>query len=195
MRSGRDSLVALLSWGLLFSAAAFATLVPRMTLEDLVDGSRSVVHGTVTRTWTGWDGDGRMIWTHYEIQVADSLKGSPGSRIVLSEPGGMIGDTSMQIVGVPVYEVGEEIVVFTTLTPVGFERTCGWGQGKFGVSASEDGTRKVVSSGLRGVQLVERRRTQPGARSQAATSIDSLNGLALEEFKARLRNLMQARAE
>ena len=72
---GTLRLFALLA--LLLTVPAWATLVPTMSVEEMIDGSEVVVHGKVWRTWTDWDDAHQNIWTHYEILVADVLKRSP----------------------------------------------------------------------------------------------------------------------
>ena len=32
-----------------------ATLVPRMSVEQMIDDSELIVHGTVLRSWSDWD--------------------------------------------------------------------------------------------------------------------------------------------
>jgi hypothetical protein len=170
-----------------------ATLIQKMSLEELVDQAQSVVHGSVARKWSAWDDKQQLIWTHYEIVVADSLKGAREGKIVVSEPGGMVGDAVMQVAGAPVYEAGEEVVLFTASTPIGYARTCGWTQGKFRVEKSADGVRKIIALGLQGAGIADSSSKQPAAR-QAQTDLRSVHGMQLDEFKARLRALIQARA-
>ena len=65
--------------------------------------------------------------------------------LTISEPGGDLDGKHMQIVGAPRYEVGEEVVVFASPTPIGYLRTCGWGQGKFEVRPGDGGAAKQVT--------------------------------------------------
>lgn len=169
-----------------------ATLVPRMSVEQMIDDSELIVHGTVLRSWSGWDRARQFIWTHYELQVSDMIKGLPSARLVVSEPGGIVGETAMQIAGAPRYEVGEEVVLFLNRTPIGYLRSCGWGQGKFGVS-SLGGAGPVVRAAAAGVSFVEAQGGQPAELEKARTPINSFSGLTLPEFKTRLRMLIRAR--
>lgn len=162
-----------------------ATIVPRMSLEAIVSESSSIVHGRVTRAWSAWDPERTAIWTHYEIEVEDALKGG-GTKVVVSEPGGEIDGMHMQVIGAPVYEVGEEAVIFLTPTPLGYLRTCGWGQGRFEVERTARG--KAVRSRVEGVELADLK--DPAARRQAATALESLDGLPLDDFKARVRAVL-----
>ena len=170
-----------------------ATLVPRMSVEQMIDDSELIVHGTVLRSWSDWDRARQFIWTHYELQVSDMIKGLPSVKLVVSEPGGIIGETAMQIAGAPRYEVGDEVVLFLNRTPIGYLRSCGWGQGKFGVS-SLGGAGPIVRSAAPGVSFVEAPSEQPGGLKKAQTPVTNFSGLALDEFKSRLRTLIRVRA-
>jgi hypothetical protein len=175
---------------LLFTTAALleATLVPRMSLEEVVNASESIVQGTVVRTWSDWDEAHKYIWTHYEIQVADKLKGVVAGKFVVSEPGGAVGETELQIAGTPQYAVGEEVVLFAERTPLGYLRTCGWGQGKFQVARTAADGQATVRTAVKGVQLVER----PAAQAKPqGTPLGEVNGLELEQFKTRVRQIVQ----
>ena len=176
---------------LIGASSSWATLVPRMSFEEVVARSQSIVHGTVVRTWSDWDEDRTAIWTHYEIKVSASLKGEDGDTVVVSEPGGSVDGKHMQIAGTPKYEMGEEVMLFAAPTPIGYLRTCGWGQGKFKVSASGDApSGKAVRSSLAGVQLVEGRSRKGIARAQ--TPLLSFQGMDLDQFKERVRRTVAA---
>src|SRR5882762_8579323 len=78
---------------------AGATSVPALSFEELTDHSQLIVAGEVTRTWTAWDANHKFIWTHHELNVASAQKGAAGSTVVVSEPGGVVGDRGMAIAG------------------------------------------------------------------------------------------------
>jgi len=115
---------------LLLCIVAQATTVPSVGLEDLVDQSETIVHGRVIRSWAAWDSAHKYIWTHHLIKVIDAVRGAGAAYVVASEPGGQVGGVGMMFAGVPVYQVGEETIVFLYRTPVGFLRATGYGQGK-----------------------------------------------------------------
>ncbi len=166
---------------LLVTPTVYGTQTLRMSFEQIVAGSDAIVHGTVARSWTAWDETHRSIWTHYEIAVADTLKGEPGPKIVVSEPGGELDGVHMQIVGTPVYEVGEEVVLFAAPTPIGYLRTCGWGQGRFAVR-SERGVKTVAQGAMR-AEVVEAGKQAPSQRA-----LSTVGGSSLEQFKAMIRD-------
>ncbi len=167
-----------------------ATLVPRVTLEEMASEAEFVVHGKVARKWSAWDSRGQTIWTHYELRIEEALKGASGSSLVVSEPGGIVGDEGMSIPGTPEYSPGDEVVLLVWRTPIGYLRTSGWGQGKFTVSTAKGSSSKTVHTSLqvRGIELVEAPKAAGPRRAETLPS--ALNGLSLDEFKGRLRLLM-----
>ena len=179
---------------LFLAAPAWSTLVPTMTVEEMIDESAIVVHSKVWRTWTAWDDERQFIWTHYEILVADTLKGSADGKVVISEPGGTVGELSMSIVGSPRYQVGEEVILLAYRTPIGYLRTCGWGQGTFSVQADSASGVKIVRTNRLGVELVEPLSKGVQATRARGGPAKALDGLALSEFKSRFRALIQARS-
>ena len=110
--------------------ACGATIVPRLSLEEMVARSETIVSGQVTRIWTAWDSRHRFIWTHSEILVSNVTKGSRSERIVVSEPGGVVDGFGMQIAGTPGYMPGEQVMVFLERMPNGYLRTARHGSGK-----------------------------------------------------------------
>ena len=117
---------------LIAPAVATATVVPRLDLQHMVQSSESIVHARVVRHWSAWDSLHRFIWTHYEMDVQDRLKGGAATTVI-SEPGGTAEGMGMKVEGVPEHRDGEEMVVFLHRTPVGYWRCYGLAQGKFTV--------------------------------------------------------------
>jgi hypothetical protein len=159
-------------------------------LEEMTGEAQFVVHGKVTRKWSAWDGGGQLIWTHYQLQLEETLKGEASGSLIVSEPGGTVGDQGMSIAGTPEYAVGDEVVLLVWQTPIGYLRTSGWGQGKFTVSAAKGSSTKIVHASLqaRGRELVE---AKPDGSRGIETLPSALDGLPLHEFMGRLRLLLQ----
>ena len=163
---------------LLLVLGAQATMVPSLSVEELVDQSEVIVHGRVARSWTAWDGARKYIWTHHEIDIIDPIRGAGFAPVVVSEPGGALDGVEMRFSGVLPYALGEEAVVFLYRTPVGYLRTQGHGQGKYTITSDAR-----VRSNLRGVELLTR--TSRGA------PLSTFEDLPLMEFKARVRDTLR----
>jgi hypothetical protein len=163
-----------------------ATVVPRLHLEDLAGEAEIVVQGRVLRHYSAWDAAGKFIWTHYEIEVSDAIKGSHPRVVTVSEPGGVVGAIGMQVAGVTRYADKEEVIVFLHRTPFGRWRTYGYGQGKFSVTPLARGG-KAVRTNTAGVLLVDRSASRGPRRMTSESLLQRLDGMELEEFKTRVR--------
>ena len=167
-------------FSLLLAATASATTVPSLTFEEMTDRSELVVAGQVSRVWSDWDSGHKYIWTHYEINVASTQKGAAGATVVVSEPGGVVGDRALAIAGVVGYSAGEQVAVFLERMPNGYLRTTGWGQGKFGVDATGH---LHASAAMRGVELVN---AGQAVRAPGGTSLRTLEGISLVDLRSRV---------
>ncbi len=114
-----------------------ATLVPRLTIEDLSRQSQRIVRGTVLSSRVAWGPEHRSLWTHYEIQIGESFKGPKQKTMTVSEPGGTLGSTTMAIPGSPRMASGQQVVLFLYQTPVRYWRTLGWAQGCYTISGGK----------------------------------------------------------
>jgi hypothetical protein len=161
-----------LSVSILFAATTGATTVPSLTFEQLTDQSDMVVSGRVTRSWSDWDSHHKFIWTHYELAVTDSAKGSPGSTVVLSELGGLVGNQELTVAGTTSYAPGDRVVVFLQRMPNGYLRTTGWGQGKYIVDKT--GRLRVDVS------------APPAPSASAGTPLSTLAGLTIADIHTRV---------
>jgi hypothetical protein len=162
---------------------AAATSVPSLTFEELTDHSELIVSGQITRSWADWDTEHKFIWTHYELSVSGTQKGTPKSTVVLSEPGGIVGLQGMDVAGANVYQTGDRLLVFLQRMPNGYLRTTGWSQGKYIV----DNTGRLhAEASLRGPEVLS---AQKGAA--VATPLRSLEGMTVAELRERVAARLQ----
>jgi hypothetical protein len=178
-----------LLWG---AATSFGTVVPRLSADDLVQGSEFIVQARVVRTWAAWDRSHKYIWTHHELEIQDSMKGAAKRTIVVSEPGGSLEGLTQYIAGTPRYLPDEDVVVFLYRTPLGLLRTSGFAQGKFAIRRLAGDSQNRVYTNLEGLSLAElpgKARSTAGAPSGTVRQFD---GLSLVEFKERIRELLQS---
>jgi hypothetical protein len=164
------------------AAQAGATSVPRLSFEELTDHSELIIGGEITRSWSDWDVENKVIWTHHELNVTSLQKGAASSIVVVSEPGGVVGNRAMAIAGAVAYRPGDQVVLFLQRMPNGYLRTTGWGQGKYALD------KKGVlhtDSAVRGVEIVS---VDVAAKSSAtqSTSLSALDGLSLAEFRVKV---------
>ncbi|OJT20573.1 hypothetical protein BO221_31795 [Archangium sp. Cb G35] len=178
------ALRALLPFVLLLSQAASATTMLRADLPELAQTSDAIVHGTVRRVESRWSGDGRRIITDVEIQVTEALKGQAGGTVLVSQPGGRVGDIGQRVSGLATFAPGEEVVVFLEQHGKRAFRVSGMVQGKYQVQRSEDGkSAMAVPEPAGDVLLLDRDSRQPTTSSQRSMS--------LPELKAAIRTALE----
>ncbi|HYO70939.1 MAG TPA: hypothetical protein VEU33_33150 [Archangium sp.] len=182
---------ALLPFVLLLSLAASATTMLRADLPELAHTSDAIVHGTVRRVESRWSGDGRRIITDVEIQVTEALKGQAGGTVLVTQPGGRVGDIGQRVSGLAAFTPGEEVVVFLERHGRQAFRVSGMVQGKYQVQRSEDGkSAMAVPEPTGDVLLLDRDSRQPTPSSQRSMSLPELKAAirtALEQKQAPTR--------
>jgi hypothetical protein len=166
-----------------------AAVVPRLTLDSLVTKSEIIAHGRVVDSRVAWNDKRDYIWTHYRIEVMDSIKSSGRSTVTVSVPGGIIDGVGLRVSGATRFDPDEEVVVFLNRTPVGYYRATGWGQGKYSVLTDEATGEKRLRTNLGGITLADPVGTTGMAQRNA--SLSRLDGTSLAEFKTRLRDLVK----
>ncbi|HEX5752059.1 MAG TPA: hypothetical protein VFZ09_37925 [Archangium sp.] len=178
------ALRALLPFVLLLSLAASATTMLRADLPELAQSSDAIVHGTVRRVESRWSGDGRRIITDVEIQVTEALKGQASGTVLVTQPGGRVGDIGQRVSGLAAFTPGEEVVVFLERHGKQAFRVSGMVQGKYQVQRSEDGkSAMAVPEPTGDVLLLDRDSRQPTPSSQRSMS--------LPELKAAIRTALE----
>ena len=113
----------------LLCAAAAATTLARMTIEQMTRTSQLVVRAKCLGNSTGWDAG--EIWTFSEFQVEDTWKGTPPSNLTVRLLGGRAGNLASNVPGVPRFRPGEEVVLFLEPTRKGDFSVVSWVQGTF----------------------------------------------------------------
>lgn len=99
---------------LVFAGVAGSTTVIPPTFDALVSDARTIFVGEVTDQRAYWVStpQGRAIRTQVVFKVEDVWKGSAGAVTQLDFLGGTIGETSMEVVGMPAFRVGQRNVLF-----------------------------------------------------------------------------------
>jgi hypothetical protein len=113
-----------------------ATTVERLTLDGLVKKSDSIIVGRVAESKTFWSKDHKVILTTWRLEVAETIKGQASRSMHVTTIGGTIGNLTLHVAGMPVFEEGEDAVVFVEHLGE-FSTVVGLGQGKFAVKNDE----------------------------------------------------------
>lgn len=111
----RRILVTGLALGLAFFTPHLrATTVEPPSFETLVNQSDYVVRAVVKSATPEWkESAGKpYISTHLELEVREVVKGTPPTPLTLDLLGGKIGEVELVVSGMPIFQVGDESVLF-----------------------------------------------------------------------------------
>jgi len=96
------------------AGVARSTTVIPPTFESLVSRANTIFVGEVMDVRAEWQTtrDGRAIKTYVTFRVEDVWKGAVGAVTQLEFLGGTIGETTMEVVGMPTFREGQRSVLF-----------------------------------------------------------------------------------
>jgi len=99
---------------LLMAGVAHSTTVIPPTFESLVSRANTIFVGEVMDVRAEWQTtrDGRAIKTYVTFRVEEVWKGAVGAVTQLEFLGGTIGETKMEVVGMPTFRLGQRSVLF-----------------------------------------------------------------------------------
>jgi Putative Ig domain/Matrixin/Ig-like domain from next to BRCA1 gene len=143
----RVSLKAIiLSICLLWSAqSALATTVIRPLDDDMIVGARAIITGKVLQIESAIDERQDRIYTYITVRVSDVIKGQITDRkIILKEPGGVVGNRISVIYGSPEFKLGEKVLLYLGTHEDGSLRTYQLFLGKFSIVKDEASGNKFV---------------------------------------------------
>src|SRR4051812_27828389 len=98
--------------GFVLSSPALATTLVKTDLPTLTKTSDVIVRGKVKKVAMRWSRDHSRILTEVEVEVSESLKGSPGATVRILQPGGVVGNIGQTISGLARFTEGEDLVLF-----------------------------------------------------------------------------------
>jgi hypothetical protein len=117
MRARRTVFLIVLSLAS-FVGSVQATTLRKLDTRDLLVHSDLIVVGKVLATESHWVRPPGLIMTDVSVQVSRRAKGElKTERIVVRTPGGRIGDVAQDIDGAPVFQKGQDVLLFLKSTP------------------------------------------------------------------------------
>ncbi len=166
------------------------TVVPR-DFDQLVARADTVFRGQVTTKNSLWIGAGEMrhIATQVTFRVAETYKGEVKVEQTLEFAGGTVGDATVQIPGVPQFEVGEDAVLFVVGNGKQFCPLVGIHQGRFHVrkDATTNTERIFTEEGYPVVDPAELGQVdETGAPRLRRYAEAKTSGITAETFKANI---------
>jgi len=121
---------------------ALALLLPAATLEylsldDMALQSTAIVRAKVAGAYAAQHG--RLIYTHYRIQVTETWKGVSASTLDVVVPGGIFGGLRQTVSGAPALANNAEYVIFLWTGKSGLTQIIGLSQGLFSLTQGTGG--------------------------------------------------------
>jgi hypothetical protein len=163
------------------AAAVRATVLIPAEFREIVGSSQIIVYGRVAQAVPELSDDRKRIDTIVTVEADTYLKGGPGETITFRVPGGQIGRYRSITVGAPVFEPGDEAVLFLTQRDDGPPYVFGLNQGVFRVQRDARTQRRMVMPPL----MARGESPEKVVRGSA-----SRQPLPLETFGAQVRSVM-----
>ena len=103
---------------LIYLISPVQALMVKLDIEELIIGADTIVIGRVEKMRCEWSLDRETIHTVVTMQIVDTLKGNVNDRILFIQvPGGTIGELSLKVSDMPVFNENEEVLVFLRSIP------------------------------------------------------------------------------
>jgi len=125
----------------------WATIAIPTDLRSMVRKADLVFTGKVVAQRSEWANvnNQKKIITLVTCEVLELYKGAAGRTVELRCPGGTVGDTTLELVGLPSFSIGEKCVLFVRTNANAVCPIVGIYHGKLLVSKSTAGSDEVVS--------------------------------------------------
>lgn len=148
----RSASVLSAACALLVSAAAHATIMLPLTVEEMAQEASAVVRARVVDRSAEWDRERKRIYTTTTLEISDAIKGDVSRRIQVRTLGGEADGVGMKVAGTPQFAMGEEVLVFLRPDPgaPAVHQVIGMAQGKYQLRQDEHG-RVVAAPSLDGI--------------------------------------------
>ena len=130
---------------LLMAGVASSTTVIPPTFETLVSSANTIFVGEVMDVRSEWIStrDGRAIITKVTFKVEDVWKGAAGAVTQLEFLGGTVGETTMEVVGMPAFREGQRSVLFVSGDAKAVSPLVGFWHGRMRVERDPYGVDRV----------------------------------------------------
>ena len=127
--------------------AAFLAPLPgstlqQLSLDDMIRLSTVIVRGKTQQTASTYRNS--IIYTHYQVQVSETLKGTAANQLEMVVPGGAANQMQQTFAGAPTLAPGQDYVLFLWTSKSGLTQIIGLSQGLFVVTTNASGQLMVT---------------------------------------------------
>ena len=119
-----------------------ATTLQQLSVDNMIKQSTSIVHAKVTGSRGAFRGP--SIYTYYQLQILENLKGSGIQPAEVAVPGGAANGLRQTVAGAPSLSIGGEYVIFLWTSGSGLTQIIGLSQGLFNVMQNTSGSAVLV---------------------------------------------------
>ena len=150
------STAALIAALLLCGAAAMATTVIPMSLEELARSASRIVEAQAVSSRSDWNPQHTLIYTYTTFRVTRALKGDTAQIMIVKQLGGSAEGYTQKVSGVHHAQAGEQALLFLRPSAAGdgTYAIVGLLQGHFRMFRAGNGE-TMVSNGITGAESLE----------------------------------------
>jgi hypothetical protein len=177
---------------LLIAPPTLAQRTIPMNIEALVSNAAMIFAGRVVDVKTGTrDPHTNLFVTYITFEVIENLHGVSGNRLTIKQYGGEAEGMAFYPVGIPRYNVGEEVVMLLSApSSIGMQSPVGMEQGKFSVRRDEKTKKKIVSTTYGTQNLFKKLRSPEKVKRKAWLKAADPGALEYDDFVSTLRSLI-----
>jgi hypothetical protein len=124
------------------AASVGATTLQKLSTDDMIQQSTGIVRAKVTGSYAAFRG--KDVYTYYQLQVTENLKGVSPTQVDVAVPGGATRGIRQMVPGAPVLATGQEYVIFVWTSKSGLAQVIGLSQGLFAVTQNSAGDTVIV---------------------------------------------------
>jgi hypothetical protein len=129
------------------AVAVHATVILPIEFRELVTTAPVIVHGQVVDVRSDWVDGRRSVETFVTVAATEYLKGNLGERLTFRVPGGQLGRYRTIFVGAPVFQEGDEVILFLKSSAgMTYPYIIGLSQGAFRVVTDARSGRRMVTT-------------------------------------------------
>lgn len=171
----------LFTWAgtLLVSAIGLqASTLLQLSLNDMIQQSTVIVRGKAQHSYS--ERRGSVIYTHYQVQVTSTFKGTPGTMMDIAVLGGVANGSRQIIAGAPELAGGQDYVFFLWTSKSGLTQIIGLSQGLFRATSNSSGQ----------VILMRAAATEPMLNAAGQPVTDSDFQISLSSLQTRIQSVL-----
>lgn len=160
-----------------------ATLVRPTSFAELADKADLIITARVLSSRCEWGSSSNAIFTLVTLEVLETHKGATASPLELKFLGGTVGDTRLEVDGIPEFRTGEKVVLYIRSQPGASCPVVSFYHGKLCLQQGGPG----------GTEVLVRHNGKPVTdlseigSENAAASATKKTPVSLEQFKAALK--------